>query len=67
MGATEIRKVEDLFNHSVVSNSVTPWAVASQAPLSMGFGGCRKFPLPGDLPNTVTEPASPALQADSSH
>ena len=54
---------------SVVSNSVTPWTVAHQAPLSMGF--TRKeywnglpFPPPGDLPDPGIEPASlvsPAL------
>ena len=40
---------------SVVSDSVTIWTVAHQAPLSMGF--CRQeywsvlpFPSPGDLP-----------------
>ena len=43
--------------HSVVPNSsVTPWAVAQQAPLSMGFSrqeywGGLPFPTPGDLPN----------------
>ena len=26
-----------MLSHSVVSNSVTPWTVAHQAPLSMGF------------------------------
>ena len=48
----------------------TPWTVAHQAPLSMGFprkeywSGLR-FPTPGDLPNLGIEPVSPALQADS--
>ena len=49
---------------------MTPWTVACQAPLSMGF--CRQeywsglpFPSPGDLPNLGIEPGSPALQADS--
>ena len=49
---------------------VTLWAVAYQAPLSMGFS--RKeywsgllFPSPGDLSNPGIEPGSPALQADS--
>ena len=48
----------------------TPWTVACQAPLSMGF--CRQeywdglsFPSPGDLPGPEIEPESPALQADS--
>ena len=56
---------------SVMSNSVTPWTVAHQAPLSMEFSrqeywGELPFPSPGDLPNPVDEPRSPALQADSS-
>ena len=48
----------------------TPWAVAYQAPLSMGF--CRQecwsgwpFPSAGDLPNPGIKPRSPALQSDS--
>ena len=48
----------------------TPWTVAHQAPLSMGFSrqeywnGLPCLP-PGDLPNPGIKPASPALQADS--
>ena len=49
----------------------TPWTVAYQAPLSMGF--CRQeywsglpFPSPGDLPDPGIEPGSPALEADAS-
>ena len=53
---------------------VTPWSVAHQAPLSMGF--CRQeywsglpFPSPGDLPNPgifyivlyICQPQSPSL------
>ena len=49
----------------------TPGTVAHQAPLSMGcsrqeYGSGLPFPSPGDLPAPGTEPASPALQADSS-
>ena len=49
---------------------VTPWTVAHQAPLSMGFSRQEYwsgflFPFPGDLPNPGIEPKSPALQADS--
>ena len=49
---------------------VTPWTVACQAPLSIGFlrqecWSGLPFPSPGDLPNPGTEPLSPALQADS--
>ena len=49
---------------------MTPWTVARQAPLSMefsrqGYWSGLPFPSPGDLPNPVIEPESPALQADS--
>ena len=49
---------------------VTPWTVASQAPLSTGFSRHEywsglPFPSPGDLPDPGIEPRSPALQADS--
>ena len=49
---------------------VTPWTVARQAPLSMGFSRQEywsglPFPSPGDLPNPGIEPGSPALQVDS--
>ena len=61
-----------VFSHfSCVRLFATPWTVARQAPLSIGF--CRQeywsglpFPPPGDLPNPGTEtefPVSPALQA----
>ena len=48
----------------------TPWSVACQAPLSMGFSRQEywrglPFPSPGHLPNPGIEPGSPALQADS--
>ena len=55
---------------SVVSNSlVTPWIIACQAPLSMGFSRQEyrsglPCPSPGDLPDSGNEPASlmfPAL------
>ena len=47
---------------------VTPWTVAYQAPPSMRFSRQEywrglPFPSPGDLPNSGTEPGSPALQA----
>ena len=49
---------------------VTPWTVACQATLSMGFSRQEyqsglPFPSPGDLPDPGIEPTSPALQADS--
>ena len=45
----------------------TPWTVAYQAPLSMGFSWQEYWsglplPSPGDLSNLGTEPGSPALQ-----
>ena len=49
---------------------VTPWTVACQVPLSMGFSGQEfwtglPFPSPGDLPDPGIEPASPVLQKHS--
>ena len=49
---------------------VTPWTVAHQAPLSMGFPSQQywnelPFPSPGDLPDPGIEPWSLVLQADS--
>ena len=48
----------------------TPWTVASQPPLSMGFSRREYWsglpcPPPGDLPNPGIEPRSPIQQADS--
>ena len=60
-----------LFTRQVVSySSVTPWTVACQAPLSVGFSRQKywsglPFPPPGDLSDPGIELASPALQADS--
>ena len=56
---------------SVMSDSVTPWTVACQDPLSMGFPkqeywNVLPFPSPGYLPNPGIEPTSPPLQAASS-
>ena len=49
---------------------VTPWTVAHQASLPMGFSRQEYWsglpcPPPGDLPKPGTEPGSPTLQADS--
>ena len=49
---------------------MTPWTVARQAPLSMGFSRQEYWsglplPSPGDLPDTGIYPRFPALQADS--
>ena len=60
-----------LLSHSVMFNSfATPWTVARQAPLSMGFSRQEywselPFPSQGDLPDPGIKPASPALQVDS--
>ena len=57
-------------SHPSVSNFMTPWIVAHQAPLSMEFSRQEcwsglPFPSPEDHPDPGTEPASPAFQADS--
>ena len=48
----------------------TPWSVARQVLLSMGFPRQEywsglPFPFPGDLPYLGIEPGSPTLQEDS--
>ena len=48
----------------------TPWAIAHQAPVSMGFSRQEYWsglpcPPPGNLPNPGIEPRFPTLQADS--
>ena len=55
---------------SRVRLSVSPWAVARQAPLSTEFSRQEQwsglpFPSAGDLPGPGIEPGSPALQVDS--
>ena len=57
-------------SQSVSDSLVTPWTVAHQAPLSMGFSRQEywsglTFSSPGDLPDLGIEPGSPALQEDS--
>ena len=47
---------------------VTPWTVAYQAPLFMGFSRQENwsglpFPSPGDLPDPGIKPGSPVLRA----
>ena len=49
---------------------MTPWTVARQAPLSMGFSRQEywsglPFPSPGSLTDPGIKPGSSALQADS--
>ena len=51
-----------------MSDSATPWTVACQAPLSVGFsrqGYWSEWPFPseGDLPDPGIKPASSALAA----
>ena len=53
-------------SHCRIRLFVTPWTVAHQAPLSMGFSRQEYWsglpcPLPGDLPNPGVEPRSAAL------
>ena len=48
----------------------TPWTVAYQASLSMGFSRQEywsglPFPSQGDLPNPGIKPRSPTLEADT--
>ena len=55
---------------SVVSNSLIPWTVAGQTPLSIRlpwqeYRSRLPFPPPGNLPDPGFKPASPALQVDS--
>ena len=65
--ANEWKEVKSL---SRVRLFATPWTVAYQAPLSMGFSRQEcwsglPFPSPGDLPDPGIEPGSPTLQADA--
>ena len=55
---------------AVVSDSVTPWTVAYQAPQSIEFSRQEywsglPFPSSGDLPDPGIEPRSPTLRADT--
>ena len=58
-------------SHSVMSDSVTPWTVARQAPLSTRILRTRILEWvympspPGDLPNPGIKPRSPTLQVNS--
>ena len=65
-----VSSTEEKVSLSCVPLYAAPWAVAHQAPLSMGFSRQEYWsglpgPPPGDLPNPGIEPGSPALQADS--
>ena len=55
---------------SCVRLFATPWTVAYQASLSMGFSRQEYWsglplPSPGDVPDPGIEPGSPALEADA--
>ena len=55
---------------SMSDSSATPWTVACQATPSLRFfrqeyWSGLPFPSPGDLPDSGTEPSSPALVAAS--
>ena len=57
-------------SRSVMSNSMTPWTAAHQAPLSIGlsrqeYWSGLPFPSPGELPDPGIELGFPAWQADS--
>ena len=85
VSGSSVKKASTLISYCLVSHTrlwfgglvaklrptlVTPWTVARQAPLSMGFSRQEywsglPFPPPGDLPNPGVEPRSPAWQADS--
>ena len=60
-----------VLSRSVMSNSVIPWTVTLQAPLSRGILQARRLEWvampspPGDLPNPGIKPRSSTLQADS--
>ena len=62
-----------MLSHNCVQHFATPWTVAIQAPLSMGFFRQEyrselPCPLPGDLPDPGIKPMSPVaptLQVDS--
>ena len=56
------------FSHAQIFE--TPWTIAHQAPLSMGFSRQESWsglpvPSPADLPDPGIEPRSPAFQADA--
>ena len=59
-----------MLSRQVMSDSfVTPWTIACQAPLSMGFPRQEYWiglpsPSPWNLPDPGIEPASPALAGE---
>ena len=60
----------EIVSYSVVSDSATPWTVAHQAPLFMGFSRQEywsglPFPPQGNLPDAGIKSRSLSLKADS--
>ena len=56
-------KITAVLSHLVISVFATPWTVARQAPLSMGFSRQEYWsglpcPSPGDCPSPGIEPRS---------
>ena len=67
---TSRKGVMVLVTHLCPTLFATPWSVARQVPLSMGFSRQESwrglsFPSPGDLLDPGMEPGSPALQVGS--
>ena len=65
-----VYKVEWSVSRSRVLIFASPWTVARQSPLSMGFSRQKYwsrllFPSPGDLSHPGIKPVSSAFQADS--
>ena len=65
-----LRKLECACLLSHVQLFATPWALALQAPLSMGFSQQEywdgfPFAPPEDLPNPGIEPASPVVSEEA--
>ena len=61
---TDAHCPSESISHSVVSDSATPWTVALQAPLSMGFSRKKYWsglscPPPGNLPHPGIKPGFP--------
>ena len=69
-GYQNLPSVSCVLGHSVVFDSVTPWTVACQLPLSMGFPRQEywsrlPFPTPGDLPDPRIKPHLLHCQIDA--
>ena len=70
MHKSEVKVKVKMKSLSRVRLFATPWTVAYQAPLSVGFSRQEcwsglPFPSPGDLPDPEIEPGPPALEADA--